>query len=277
MIFASTSCLKGVSSRFEPDIIRALNEFEKAGIKNIELGAAHSPMPDVQAALKKCLSFGENFIIHANFPPLPDRRMLNIGTADEDFAKKIFANAKLSIDTLNKIGGSLFSLHYGNLTDTLKDDSECSSKESMESAVERSNLMLARICDYAQNYGINVAFENSPYSQHSISHDPKLIKEVLKSVSSKNLGVLLDLGHAKLTEIRLGIPMSEFAKLQDNILEFHCHNVVNGIDHQQLKDASIFNLFGKDVLDKAALTLESNSLSISQIQESLGIMERFIE
>ena len=36
MIYASTSCLKNPS-----DIIRVLNEYEKAGIENVELGSVH--------------------------------------------------------------------------------------------------------------------------------------------------------------------------------------------------------------------------------------------
>ena len=52
MIYASTSCLKNPSN-----IIRVLNEYEKAGIENVELGSVHRHFE-----IKQIKKFNFNFL-----------------------------------------------------------------------------------------------------------------------------------------------------------------------------------------------------------------------
>lgn len=270
MIFVSTSCLRGAESRFEPSIIKVLEVYKKLGIKNIELGAAHKPVDSVKDMLEKCKKTEGNFICHTNFPPTGEKRMLNICSQDEEFRKLTLLSAKKSIEFLDKLGGKLFSLHSGYVADTAADGKPLTEAADREKAIETGANILGQICDYADEFDIRVAAENSPAGKFSVCSSPAEMKELLKLVSSRNLGMLLDLGHAALTEQKLGIERKEFVKLQDKVLEFHVHQVASGVDHKEVTDAKeVFRGFDTDALNEAALTLEANMLGEKQILSSL--------
>jgi sugar phosphate isomerase/epimerase len=276
MIFASTSCLRGGEGKFEKDVMHVLDVYKRLKISNIELGAAHSPMPGLKPLLKYKKETNANFIVHANFPPSGEKLMLNMCSASQKMQKAVMASAKASIELINKLEGSLFSAHFGYTADILANNMQMSEKISEQRAMEIGANTLGQVCDYAQYYGISVAVENMPPLPLYVLIKPSEFKELLKKVSRKNLGILIDLGHMVLTEQKLGIKREEFAGLQGRAFEFHVHGVAGGKDHQK-PGAGIFTGFEKDALGDKSLTLESNSLSEKQIMESLAFISKFLQ
>lgn len=277
MLFASTSCLKGRDSKFEKDVMHVLGVYRQLRISNIELGAAHSLMPSLSPLLKYQKDTGCNFICHANFPPSSEKLFLNLCSQSPNMQKSVMASAKASIELLNKMGGSLYSVHFGFLADMLPNLMQMSEKAPYQKAFDTGANTLGQVCDYAQYYNVNVAVENQPPHGLLLLSKPQEMKELLKKVARKNLGLLIDLGHMALTEKKLGIPRSDFAKLQEKAFEFHVHEIVGENDHQKLTSPSVFAGFDREILMKSALTLEATGLTEKQIMESLALISRAVQ
>ena len=275
MIFASTSCLKGRGSKFEKDVMHVLEAYRNLKISNIELGAAHGKVPDLKPIIKYWKETNANFICHANFPPTGVNLLVNPASQSNKMQKMVMATAKSAIEFLNKVEGKLYSVHGGFVADITPSGLQMSDKVSVERARDTASNTIGQICDYAKYYDVNVAVEVEPPFDWNIMTMPSDAREMLKKVARKNLGLLFDLGHITLTEQQKGVKREEFVKLQEKAFEFHVHKVVNGVDHQKLTNDSVFRGFDKEILKKAAVTLESNSLSEKQIMESLAVISNF--
>lgn len=274
MIFVSTSCLKGETGTFNPDVYRVLDIYKKLGIENIELGASHQPLHNEKELLKKCKEVGKKFICHGNFPPTGDKRMLNICSEEKSMKKLVLSSAKSSIEFVSKLNGNIHSMHFG-CTKEIDANIQFLSKEiSQKKAIENGINILGIICDYAKDFNIKIALENAPPHHFCVNVNPETTNEILKRISAKNLGLLTDLGHARLTQQKLNIDWSEFTKLQNKILEFHVHDVVNGKDHQHFQSKEVFEGFDKDILKNTSLTLESNNVSEEQILSSIDVLSK---
>ena len=103
MIYTSTSCLK--SSK---NILRVLNEYEKLGIENVELGSVHSYFN-----IKELKKFDFNYTIHNYFPPPKIPFNFNLASQDKKIKKNSISLAKKAIDLCRKIDSSLYTFHAG--------------------------------------------------------------------------------------------------------------------------------------------------------------------
>ncbi len=277
MMFVSTMCLKGRTSKFEKDVMHILNTYKNLKINNIELGSAHD-LPDLKQVIKFKKDNGCNFICHGNFPPSGEKMMLNMCSTSQKMQKTVMATAKKSIEFLNKIEGEMYSVHLGYSADILPNHMQMSEKISEERALEIGAHTLGQVCDYAQYYNVKVAVETGPPFPFAVLIKPAEIRELFKKVSKKSLGMLFDLGHIKLSEQKFGIKRKEFTKFQSRAFEFHAHQVVNGVDHNKITNAAdVFAGFDKEVLKNAAVTLESNNTTTQQIMESLAAISNFLQ
>ena len=110
MIYASTSCLKNPS-----DIIRVLNEYEKAGIENVELGSVHKYFE-----LKEIRKFNFNFLIHNYFPPPKIPFNFNLASSNKEIKEKSYNLAIQAIDLCAEIESPLYTFHAGFTVDPPK-------------------------------------------------------------------------------------------------------------------------------------------------------------
>ena len=79
MIYASTSCLKNPQN-----ILRVLDEYEKADIENVELGSVHNYF-----LTKKLKKYNFNFIAHGYFPPPKTPFNFNLASQKKTLEKKV--------------------------------------------------------------------------------------------------------------------------------------------------------------------------------------------
>ena len=239
-IHVSTSCLSG-----KYNYSQILEVYSKSGIKNIELGVCKDSTLDVTKILKK---HDFNYIVHHYFPPPKKPFIVNLASQDKRILRKSVDQMKNSIDFCTDFDINFFSFHAG-----FRVDPDINLKFSFNNIPEYENSFntfkesVKKIADYAEKRSVKVAIENNVLSEYNlIDGRNKLLlmcelwefERIFNEIASKNLGVLLDLGHLKVTANLLKFDADEFIyKLKDKTFAVHIHEN-NGIadEHRCLKE-----------------------------------------
>lgn len=279
MIYASTSCLKGEKELFNRDVFKVLDVYKKVGIKNIELGSVHRIPFESNKLIKYQRENEANFIIHGFFPPAEKPFMLDLSAKDEKIIKESMNFIKNTLEFCRKIESRLFSFHGGFTAHIGLREEIIGVKVPYEVAfsklVENTNL----ISDFAKENGVKIAIENNAYgSQTGILLTKEQIKTFFRILNDKNTGLLLDIGHLKFGSRLMSFDMKEFIEeTQKWIFEIHCHHNDGSDDqHLNLKNTEILDMVDKDILKKAALTLEANNLTKEEIVKGVGILKKYL-
>lgn len=88
-----------------------------------------------------------------------------------------------------------------------------------EKAIECCVLSLARICDRAAPHDIVVGVENAMNERHMVGRTVDEMERIIAGVGRGNLGLTLDVGHARLTG-----NVEEYASWKGYVVEVHAHD-----------------------------------------------------
>lgn len=275
MIYTSTSCLKNPKN-----IIKVLEEYQRLGIENVELGSVHAYFKIEQ--LKK---FHFNYIIHNYFPPQKNPFNFNLASQDATLRKKSLTLAKEAIELCRKIDSPIYTFHAGFTVDPKK----LGSKMDYSIIPKRSKSIttyldaVTELTDFASSYDIMLGMEPNVVQKFNlINNENKLllfaeldeIKILLKLFNKNKLGILLDLGHTSVTSHWLKFDKNLFVnKIKNRVVAIHISNN-NGISDQH--KSLINNCWQLKTLKKfkdIPITLESMNLSGNEIINNLNLIE----
>ncbi len=272
MLFISTSCLKD-----NKDFYKTLDLFYYTlKIKNIEIGATHGYVADVLPLIKFKKDHDVNFTVHVFFPPTKEPFMINIGSQDPIVIKKSLNVAKTAIELCRKIDAGLYGMHSGMISDVSPEMNLLSKPYEKDKVLETQNTTLRQMMDYAKEYDVRVALENHSGKWHNINTKADDMLATLKEVNSKNLGILLDIGHLAGCFDNKALMKKEVEKIQDKILEIHVHEFRNGIDHHNISTTKTMDVFDRSFLKKVIVTLEAFALPPEEILKGKEILEKAI-
>jgi sugar phosphate isomerase/epimerase len=275
MFYASTSCLKNPRN-----LIKVLNEYQKLGIKNVELGSVHSYFE--KNLLKK---FDFNYIIHNYFPPPKIPFNFNLASQNKSIRKKSIQLAKNAIEFCRKIDSPIYTFHAGFTVDP----SKLGSKFNYLKISNRSKSIITfidsviELVDLAKKNGIKLGMEpNVVQNFNIIDNQNKLLLfaelneiEILFKFFKKNeLGILLDLGHTSVTSHWLKFDKDQFvSKIKNNVIAIHISNN-NGLrdQHKSLtKNCWQINVLKQ--FKNSPIILESMNLTPKEIFNNLKIIK----
>lgn len=233
-IYLSTLCL----SR-EYDLSSTLNIYSKLGIKNIELGLCKGYNINI---LKK---YNFNYTVHNYFPPPEESFIINLASQDKQIREKSIVQIKKSIDFCADFNITFFSFHAGFRADPdIKLKFVPDNIPEYETSFNTFKESVVEIVDYVERNGVKVAIENAALSEYNlIDGQNKLLlmcelwefERLFNEIKSANLGILLDIGHLKLSSNLLKYDADEFiSKLQDKILAVHVHENNGRVDEHRL-------------------------------------------
>ncbi len=222
-IYVSTSCL---SNKY--DFSQLLDIYTKLGIKNVELGVYMAS--NINLDIFKKYSF--NYMVHHYFPPPKNPFIINLASQNKQILERSIEQIKKSIDFCTDFNITFFSFHAGfrvdpdiNLRFSFDNISE------YESSFNIFKESIEKIVDYAERMDVKIAIENNVLSEYNlIDGKNKLLlmcelwefERIFNKITSKNLGVLLDIGHLKVTSNLLRFDADEFIyKLKDKIFAVH--------------------------------------------------------
>jgi len=273
-IYVSTRCLgpgKKVSD--------VLSIYQDNGIKNIELGSNHVYEEGVEDYLKQ---LDCNFIIHAFFPVPKESFSMNLASIDEKILKLSKEQAKKAIDLCAIIGAPLYSFHAGYRVDPTQLGNKFEQKGivSYDKAFDIFVDSVKEILDYAEKKNVKLAIEPNVLNKFNIINSKNElllmceyweIEELFKRINSDNLGILLDLGHLKVTSNWLNFDKDDFVeKVAEKVFEIHLHDNDSKFDsHLNVNK----NSWAIDVLKRfnfkdIPITLEPNNLDIKEIKKT---------
>lgn len=281
-MYVSTRCLKNCQ-----DITRVLNVYQTAGLRKIELGSGHEYFPRI---LNNLILENKNcYLVHNYFPPERDGLILNIASGDEQIRRRSIDFIKRTTTFCSKFGIELYSFHIGLLSDPQKANSKGfvfgdKNVLSPNKAFSLTVDSLKEICDYVGKKGVKIAVENNPCSREKGRFlqfcEAGEFKKLFQKVGYNNLGLLVDIGHLKISAKTRGFDRLEFIhQLKSRIFGLHVHDNNGTEDEHKLPDESswIFDLLKKEFRStEVPIVLESTNMSITKILKAIDILEEVI-
>lgn len=281
-IYASTSCLSSIYSY--PEI---LDIYHDLGLHNVELGILRDPRVDVKKLIKK---YNFNYTAHHYFPPPRKPFIINLASQDKNIFKKSMRQILSSIDFCSKFHIDLFSFHSG-----FRVDPDMNLKFSQknippyEISFNTFKDSLLTIVDYAKEKNVKIAIENNVLSEYNlIKGQNKFLlmcehwefKKLFDEINSSNIGILLDIGHLKVTSNLLNFnPYHFIEKLQEKVFAVHIHENNGRLDEHNCPkkgdwSLEILNRFFSNT--KNPIILESKCNDTYQLTNTLTLLKNFI-
>ena len=246
--YVSTSCLPG-----ESNVFAILEAYIRAGVTHIEFGSRSEYIEDISA--RRFRQHGASFIVHHYFPPPRRQLVVNLASQNADILQRSKDHIKKSVAFCHDLGCGLYSFHAGFRADPddrfiFPDPAQvCDYETAFQTFVDS----VKEIDEYARGKGVKIAVENNVLAGHNVvdGQNPYLLlcmadefREFWGSIGSSNVGLLLDLGHLKVSSHWMGFDRDEFVgKVRDRVFAVHMHEN-NGLEDQHLR------------LDKASWCLE---------------------
>lgn len=290
MIFISTSCFFEKKS-----VVHVLKEYARQGIRNIELGASHQYEEGVMEFLKEYKKkYNAEFTIHGYFPPEKKPLIVNLASQNPEIINKSIAKIKKMIDIAKQLDAKLCSFHAGFLVDPeqLGKPLDNNKRFDYEKSYETFLLSATEICKYASIKNVKIAFEPNVVSSYNVVDgknelllmcridEIKRFYRDLEMSGIKNLGLLLDLGHLKVTANNLKFSALEFIKtFKNNVLEIHIHENKGRIDeHRPLKKGSwALKMLNRYSFNDVIITLEVDNLNLGRIQAQSKLLSKILD
>jgi sugar phosphate isomerase/epimerase len=236
-IFVSTAVFQSDDFRSVIDIC------QNYSLKNLELGfLAGLNGNDLRKLGELRTDSDFHFLIHNYFPPPPEPFVLNLADYNEPSWSLSIDHCKKAIDLASALQCPFYSLHAGfcfraapaHLGRKITAVSLIPKEEARRVFIHSLQL----VADYARKKNVRIAIENhvveadnrvngeNPYFLGVTADD---LLELVADVQRENVGVLLDLGHLKVSANTLGFSPEEFIeKLSPKIIAIHFHDN-NGI------------------------------------------------
>jgi sugar phosphate isomerase/epimerase len=224
--YYSTSCLIKNHTYLE-----ILDIYDKLKIKNVELGVCLDYNIDVTELTRK---FSFNYIVHQLFPPPKEPFVLNLASENREILNKSLEQIKRSIDFCAKSDIPLLSFHSG-----FRSDPDSYFKFNFTKILDYKTSFdifknsLKNILEYATVKNIKIAIENNVLSEYNlIEGKNKLLlmcelweyERLFEDIDTNNFGLILDLGHLKVTANLLRFDASTFIRsLRRKIFAVHIH------------------------------------------------------
>lgn len=281
-VYVSTSCLTNGDN-----IFKVLDIYAKAGLKHISLGSTHKYTDNLSPDKFKGYDF--NLICHHYFPPAKEPIMVNLASQDPTILKRSREQIRQSIDFCFIMGISFFPFHAGFRAEpdeklNFKGQPVAPYESAFATFVESVN----EVNRYAEVKKVKIAIENNVLAEYNLvdGQNPYLLlceagefEKFLSEVQSGNVGVLLDLGHLKVTSHCLSFNRYEFIdKVKDRVFGIHAHENNGHIDeHRELDQTSwCFEVISRECFANLPVVLESLGLTINQIMKQVHSMEKIL-
>lgn len=278
-VYVSTTCLVNSGNVFE-----ALNDYAELGLKNVELGVSRQQTDDLP--VNKFRQYGFAYIVHHYFPPPRQPFIINLASQDAAVLARSREQVIKSLDFCQSLGIRLFSFHGG-----FRVDPDNGLNFSWQDAVPHEiafNTFIESVSEinhYAQERGVRLAVENNVLARHNLVDGQNKIclfceaedfTRLWERIPSANMGILLDLGHLKVTSHWLGFDRYEFInRVKDRVFALHVHDNDGEVDNHRPLDATSWclEIIARKQFRNLPLVLESWKLSPAQVMQQVNLIE----
>lgn len=268
-------------------------EFE-LGFDLVEIGAGHKYEDNaVETVLKlRNKHLTKSFTIHALFPPYKNGSSYPLNMADPDEHDRILKTVKGMFDISERLGSTFVGIHGGQAAKVKWGKEKFGFKYlkvmeeiDMEDAKTNMKIVLEDIIHIAKEKNMQLAVEISVDDDcREIMTNPEMFKWMFSMFKTKNLGILLDIGHVHRSSKNDGYDPYDFVKkIKDRVIEIHIHDCKGDNDHIAIGKGDIdferyFSIIGKEKLESIPMVFEyNNSVDEKQALEGKKIIEKILE
>lgn len=230
-VFASTACL---ARRFG-SLAELLSGYAESGIKQVEFG--HCP-PLAGWTTAQAAGYRGRALVHNYFPPPAEPFVLNLASQDPVTLERSLRLAEDAIACCGRLEAPFYSVHCGFLAEfapaALGSRLESATPVEYEVGYRTFQASLRRLLEAARHAGIALLVEPNVVAPVNLQggrntllmfSTPAEFRRLFTDIPDRQLGVLLDTGHLKVTAATLGFEIAEFlAATTDRIGAFHLHD-----------------------------------------------------
>lgn len=265
------------------------NIYKKNKILNIEFSGGKY-LKEINSKLRKLQKKKVSFIFHNYFPVPKKSFIINLASSNKSVLKKSINHFKKVIDLSYLYKIKYVSMHAGFKVDFLKNSFKIKSINDVSiinNKIAENNFIksMKEIANYANSKGINILVENNVLSKKNFllfKSNPFLFSEsnnIKKMMSKlpKNVGLLLDTGHLKVTCKTLNLNLyNEYKKIFKFIKGYHLsdNNGLADTNNTFTKNAWWFKKFNKN-LDYYTIEVYDND--ILKLKKQISIVEKKIK
>ncbi len=255
MIYLSTGGFQNLTPQ------SVIQKFNKKGIKSIELsGGKYVDQKKVIKFLKKRNDL--NYSLHNYFPVPKKKFVINLASIEKTIFKKTFSNIKKSINISSKLNSKYFSFHGGFLFNpNIKDLGKKFAKVKLQNRKKSMKLFLNRVnllAEEAKKNNVKILIENNVITKENykrFNRDPLLLthpKEIVDFFKKchKNVGLLLDVGHLKVSAKTYGFNLFKAHEMLKPYIEGYHLSDNDGLkdsNREFTKNSWFYNGLKKDV------------------------------
>lgn len=235
-LYFSTSCL---TQKYDfPEILKI---YDDLGISNVELGVYLKKIDGLSHLIE---GYNFNYIIHHLFPPPDDPIIINLASVNIEILKKSLEQIKRSIDFCVSHNIHLFSFHAGFRGDpdnNFRFNFNNLPKYDKSYDIFRDSIL--EILNYAEKRNIKIAIENNVLADYNLINSKNNVllmcklcefENLFEEINSNFIGLLLDLGHLKVTAQSLNFNAEEFIiQLKEKIVAIHLHENNSLVDNHE--------------------------------------------
>lgn len=211
------------------DVAGVLAEARELGVQGIELSSGlRCSEQEMELIRAERANASQRFLVHNYFPAPEKPFVLNIAALDEESLQPSKQMARKALHIARDLGSPFYSVHAG-FAARLRPEQLGKPQEQAASLtaadIDRSRayaVMLENVrelADYAKDLGVELLVENnviSPLYLQRMPVNPLLltegaeIRDFFEELDRDNVGLLLDVAHAKVSATALGFDVDNF-------------------------------------------------------------------
>jgi len=211
------------------DVTGVLAEARTLGIRGIELSSGlNCSDGEMQSIRAEHAEGSQRFLVHNYFPAPEKPFVLNVAALDEESLAPSIKLARSALALAADLDAPFYSLHAG-FAARLRPDQLGKPQEQAVSlsagdidrdkAYEAMLVNVRGLADFADSHGVSLLLENnviSPIYLQRMPVNPLLLTEgaeicrFFDDLDRDNVGLLLDVAHAKVSATALGFDMNDF-------------------------------------------------------------------
>jgi sugar phosphate isomerase/epimerase len=215
-IYVSTGAFRGER------LVEMAEACEGLGV-GLELSSGVRWHAGLEGEIEEVIGRKGELLVHNYFPPPEKAFVLNLAARDGETLARSMAHVREAIDLSARCGAAFYSVHSGfamnlGVEDLGKPEAQLAKKKVPYPIAYRSFLNSVRnLSDYAKERGVRLLIENNVITREQaggesplLMTEPVEIAGFLRELDDQNVGLLLDVGHAKVSAAALGFEPGRF-------------------------------------------------------------------
>jgi sugar phosphate isomerase/epimerase len=215
------------SGAFRGGSLAEMSEACKSIEAGLELSSGMRWHPGLDDEIDELARRKGKVLVHNYFPPPEKPFVLNLASTDPEILARTKQHVRASIDLSARFGAPFYSVHSGFAMNMIAEDlgnPEAQSRLEKTPHAEACRIFLNSVREmsaYARSRGLRLLIENNVITREQVSRESPLlliepgeIAQFFRDLDDDNAGLLLDVGHAKVSAAALGIaPQAYFEQL----------------------------------------------------------------